>query len=216
MGGRIYPVNNPAAAPTKYGQASAAPKVHTIDLSTARTNEKFGLGGSFIWAYKASSKDAAAEIRFNNERSDAIEFKEGMIFAGFSFGEAYVTNTAQAGAYISFVCLHEDREIRALNPAVHLAEVDISKSTTFTSVADTAIVAAAAAVSILAASATRREVIIRNLTASAGDARIGDASTAAAQGLELSPGESLVLTTTAAVYAYSAAGCTLSICHVDD
>ena len=56
---------------------------------------------------------------------------------------------------------------------------------------------------IVAANPARREVLISNLELNAETIRIGDANAAASRGIELSPGSTIVLTTTAAIYGYN-------------
>ncbi len=86
--------------------------------------------------------------------------------------------------------------------------INISKASSFTSVADLAIVAGAAAVVIQAANSATREVIITNTGAN--DCRVGDAGTAVAEGTLLAVGQTIILDTAAVIYAFSTGGCTLS------
>lgn len=82
------------------------------------------------------------------------------------------------------------------------APLDIAKATGFTTNADLNIAGGAAAV-ILAANANRREAVITNPAASSSAFRIGDASVGAARGIELLPGATLVLETTAEIRAHN-------------
>ncbi len=56
---------------------------------------------------------------------------------------------------------------------------------------------------IVAANNDRKEVIISNLADNGGKMRIGDSNVSSTRGVELSPGQSITLTTTAAIYAYN-------------
>jgi hypothetical protein len=75
--------------------------------------------------------------------------------------------------------------------------------------ADAAITGAAAAAQILAANASRTTAWIANVGSNG--ARLGDANTAAAQGVALAAGATIAIETTAAIYAYSASGTTLAL-----
>jgi len=78
--------------------------------------------------------------------------------------------------------------------------------------------AATAVTQLVAANATRRELLIVNLAAGVETLRIGDSGAAAANGLPLDPGQSMTLTTTAAVYAYNpgAAAQSVALAEVND
>ena len=56
---------------------------------------------------------------------------------------------------------------------------------------------------ISAANASRREILITNLTSNSEYLRVGDSNAGAARGTELAPGQTVSLSTSAAVYAYN-------------
>jgi len=76
-------------------------------------------------------------------------------------------------------------------------------------VADNSI-AAGAQEQLVAADATRREVIISNLDTAA-TFRVGDVNAGVARGIPLAPGQTLILETTSAVYAYNTGGAAASL-----
>jgi acyl-coenzyme A thioesterase PaaI-like protein len=65
---------------------------------------------------------------------------------------------------------------------------------------------AAAVTQVVTASAGRKEIIISSLSTNAQTMRVGDVGAGATNGLPVSPGASVVLTTSAAVYVYNPAG----------
>jgi hypothetical protein len=95
-------------------------------------------------------------------------------------------------------------QVNAVGATLTATNVGINSLSALASVADIGIAATTQAV-VAAADATnkQREVIIKNLSGNTAAFRIGDASAAAAQGHELSPGEAITLDTLAAVYAFN-------------
>ena len=71
---------------------------------------------------------------------------------------------------------------------------------------------------VLAANTSRVEAIITNLAVNAQTMRIGDSNAGAARGIELAPGQTIVLTTTAAISAYNpgASAESLAVLEVTD
>lgn len=100
--------------------------------------------------------------------------------------------------------------------AAVVGSVVVVKAATLTSTADVALGAGAQTL-IKASSTNRREIIIKNLSGNASSIRIGENAAAAARGHELMPGESITLTTAAAVYAWNpGAGQSVSVLEVID
>ena len=81
-------------------------------------------------------------------------------------------------------------------------DVDVQAPLTITTTADNSI-AANTTEQILAVNADRKEAIVTNLYANTDPVRVGDASTGAARGIELSPGQSITLSTTASIYVHN-------------
>ncbi len=123
------------------------------------------------------------------------------------FGSVDVTSAAAqtVTAIISTVPVDYDRLTGSI-------AVTTTPPGTLDSLADDS-VAAATTELIAAADTDRHELIITNLAANTATFRIGDSGAGAANGVPLAPGETLVLNTSAAVYAYNpgAAAQTLAI-----
>lgn len=217
-GGRFYPVDEPAHAPARYGDYAPIPKVYRLDLGSARTNEKMGIGGSFIWAYKASGTGVSVDLKFNSQQADNMTFYVGTSLSGLKFSEVFVTHAAQAGGWIDFFVVDQGQNIRSLNPANVFTAVTITKPGDFATLADVTVTAAAAAAIVAAANATRKEIIIQSDPANTQEIRIGDSNTAAARGIVLEVGSTLILETTDVIYAYTGAGAdqTLHIAYTGD
>jgi hypothetical protein len=101
------------------------------------------------------------------------------------------------------VCVSEERQDDDSESVAVSVTATVAPGDTLETVADVSIGAAASAV-IVGADATRRVVIIKNLSSNTDAIRIGEAGgVGAARGHELEPGESIALATTSAVSAYN-------------
>jgi hypothetical protein len=176
-GGRLYPIDAPANAPARYGDYAPIPKIYRVDLGSARDNEKMGIGGSFIWAYKASGTGVAVDLKFNSQQADDMTFYVGTSLGGLKFSEVYVSNDAQAGAWIDFFVIDQGENISSLNPANVFTSVSLANQSTLASVADVTVTAAAAAAVVLAANADRKTALIQSQATNTQDVRLGDSNT---------------------------------------
>jgi len=196
----------PAPSLPDFGLSAAVWSTRVIDLSTARDEEKIEIGGTFLWAIDASDLAAEMEIRLNSPRSDKMTWKKSQWISKAPFGRIIVTNAAQAGKSITLAYTIEGKDnIIVGNPADAASEVTVTKSNTLDSHGDVTL-AATATTLILAADTDRREIIITNLVGNPETLRIGDSGAAAANGDPLAPGETIILTTTDAVYGYNPGG----------
>lgn len=73
---------------------------------------------------------------------------------------------------------------------------------------------AAATTSIIAANANRREVLITNKSTNTASIRVGDASAGATRGIEVQPGQTASIESTAEVFAYSVPAQSVGILEV--
>lgn len=92
-------------------------------------------------------------------------------------------------------------------------EVAIPSPESFESIAD---VTVGSGTEILAANSNRKEAIIAALSSNALVVRIGDSGVAVGNGLELSPGQSVVLTTQAAIYGQSSGSQKVCVAYTED
>ena len=205
MGGRSFPIDAPANAPARYGAFSPVPKIYRIDLGAARDREKSGMGGSFIWGYKASGTGVSVDIRFNSQQADPMTFYVGTSLQGLKFSEVYISNDAQAGGWIDFLVVDQGEQITGLNPANVFTAVTVTKATDYHAHSDVTLVAAATTL-IDAADATRRTIIVQSLPSNTQDIRVGSAVAGATRGILLQPGDIITIDCTDAVYGYTAAG----------
>jgi len=209
-------------APPEYGIDANAVKLKTIDLTLARgTPQRIEIAGSMIWAVSATSLSALMTIYIGDAMlsSDGLPVGQGFFLRGIRFSRLYITNTAQAGETITLVVVDEGPDnIQIENPMITAQLVTLTKATVLDTAADVVLVAAAAAAIVLPANANRREAIVCSLAANTQTIRIGDANTGAARGAEISPGQSITLETTEAIYGYTGAGVnqTLAILWTED
>lgn len=167
-------------------------------------------GGNFFFLLEASTP---VDIRFFRNGS-AIGRPVLAMEAGYERsipeGFDYVEITSAGAQSIKFMSLQGEARTNR-----QVGAVDINSPAAWASVADASITGLAAAASILAANAQRREAIITSLSSNGADVRIGDSNVGAARGSVLEPGGSMVVATTAEVFAYSAAAATLAITYTE-
>lgn len=187
-----------------FGSGKTILQVVTIDLTNSRDSIEFDFGAAnFLWAIEATDDTANIEIAYNTQRSGKVPWKKGQAISGrdFNFAKVFLTNVAQSGKSITFVYGFSDNPTEFINAVESLATVNIAKSDSFTSTADTNVLTGATT-QILAADTTRVEAIVTN-TSPTDTVRIGDSSVAAARGTPLGPEQTIILTTTAAIHIHN-------------
>lgn len=199
---RIYPVPDEGQSLPRFGSDANSIRTFKVLLENAQSGVKLPFGGSFLWAVDASSLNAKANIAFKQDSTDfGVPFKQGTMVRGVKFAEVFVTNTAQAGEWILFMVVVEDFDnVQIQNPGALFTGVTISKATVLSDAADKSLPATGVVTQIIAANASRRSVILKSANANTDTVRIGSSSITASRGIELSPGDSVTLDTTAAIY----------------
>lgn len=151
----------------------------------------------------ARVKSADAEINLRFENKDGRVIADLNLTAGMRCTLPEVFETIRvgnsSGSSVDAVVLVGFGDV---DDAAVVGEVDVSVSGSIDSVADVSIATVTTA-QIVAANVARREVMITNLAANTANFRIGDSGAGAANGIELQPGQTITLTTTAAVYGYN-------------
>lgn len=96
--------------------------------------------------------------------------------------------------------------VNAIGAVLTATDVGVLSPTTLADIADVSVLAGATTQVVAAAAGgvVEREIVLKNLMANAAAFRVGAATAGAARGIELLPGEAIVLNTRAAVYAYNA------------
>lgn len=202
--GRFVPIANTGQAPPGFGDEAVRFGTITIPLDDARDKVAFQIGGNLLWAVDASSIAAALNVHFQEQRSDPIPYKRGLMIRGARFDKIYVSNASQPGASITLAYTTErEGRVQVENPAAQFNDVDLSKAGGLATTADVSIATVTTA-QVLAANANRREAVITNLQTNASEVRVGDSNAGVTRGTPLQPGDSIVLTTTAAIHVYNA------------
>jgi len=207
--GNITPITPGAQAPREYGLDANVLQTIPFALDAARDKERLEFGGSMIWAYAASSLTAQIDIHINTQQSHPITFQKGMMMRGVPFSRLFITHAAQAGESITLIIavegeseIKERRRIQVENAAEGYTAVTLAKATDLQTIADVTL-GAAATTQILAANALRRVVFISNLIGNTQTFRIGDNNAAAARGVPLAPGETIIVSGTDTIYGYN-------------
>lgn len=204
-GGTLLPHATPVEAPPAYGVDPNRILIVTFPLDDARDIERYFTGAcNFIWALEATSLTASISLRFQSQRqSSVVPFSQGQWIKGIRFDTLFLTNTAQAGASITFFMLREGPDsIDAFNPSAAAATVNLALPTVIDTVADVSL-ATAATTQILPALATRHNTQVSNLSGNPREIRIGDLNTGAARGRELNPGETILIEGTEAIHGFN-------------
>lgn len=139
-----------------------------------------------------------------------------MIQIRFGYGQIKTAQDGQAVSIVGAVSVDDSTPIDVnitAQPAITVSAT-VNQSNQISTAPDVSTVAATATV-IAAANAARKELMIKNPSSNAESVRIGGMNVAANRGFELEPGESTILTTTAAVYAYCSAVQPLSITELE-
>ena len=190
-------------APDQYGDNQNYIGVQRILLDSARSQEKISITGSFLYAIAASSKTATMSIELHNQSKGLIPFLEGQFIGGIPYGQIYITNAAQAGEWIDLMYGVEIAGgLQVQNPANQFSSISLLKGATNSDPVDITTTGAAAAVQMVAADATRRRLIVYADTANANTLRVGGSDVDATHGIPLAPGQSIEISSTAAVYVY--------------
>ncbi len=182
----------------------------SIDLSSAGSeviSQRIGLF-AFIRAEDSGGTlqlDAKIEVALGDETDDFFPMSVGQRVKAEGLDKITIKWDAQASVVKADFFTSIDPALVDLvpEPAAKLivGSTKIDVGNTITSVADVVLVGLAAT-QILAAKTTRREAIITNLAANIRTMRIADSNAAAARGIPLAPGETIILTTTAAIHGF--------------
>ena len=198
----VRPLSPPRDAARRFGEEAHQFFTLTLDLATERGEEEVKITGTILWAISASDLDASATVKFNTQAGEGVVFQRGLSIRGMRYDRLFITNAAQAGKTITLFYGREHTEgIQIDNALIGFQNIKIDQPDTITSITDIALVGLATT-QILAAKPTRREAIITNLAANVQTMRIGDSNAGATRGIPLAPGDTLILTTTAAIHGF--------------
>ena len=198
----VRPIPPPRDAARRFGEEAHQFFTVTLDLANARTEAELKITGTILWALSASDLDASVTVKFNTQAAEGIIFQRGLSIRGMRYDRLFVTNTVQAGKTLTLFYGREHAEgIQVDNALIGFQNIKIDQPDTITSFTDVALVGLATT-QILTAKSARREAIITNLAANVQTMRIADSNAAAARGIPLAPGQTLILTTTAAIHGY--------------
>ena len=188
-----------------------------IPLDVADTLNAEGISFTYLRVSDSSDANANVQLIFANLDNPGITLKRGIRLENFAIRSAKVwfTNTAQPGKFVEIEYWGGPPvgPPRIVNEGL-IIDVVASKAATFDSFADVAI-AAAATTQVLGVDTARRETIITNLAGNTVSFRIGDAGANATNGIELPPGSTIILATSAAVFAHNPGGVTQSLARAE-
>jgi len=171
---------------------------------TANTGQNIHAVGRFIWL-----KSATGQVLVKSDRGETAVLTAGdFVRMDKSFTEFFVTDESGAQNDVTFN-ISEQGEAGLYTTAVNLqvpgSLIDIADK----------LLTAATATLVLAANANRNEAIITGDAGNANSTRIGSSAVAANRGTPLAPGQTIILDTTAAIYAFNAAAEYLNVGYTE-
>jgi len=193
-GQRYTPDATPRRGAPGFGTDANSVGMRTIDLGTARDLEEVNLTGTFLWAYNASDLDASIDVHFQDQSGRPVTFQKGLLIRGVRFDRLFISNTAQAGKYVTFMYLVERGEggVSVENPLVAFQNVTLNKPDTLAGSGDQAV--STASTDTLAANAGRRELTVQADDGNTGPVYLRDSSGNAFA--KLSPGDAVTVSVT--------------------
>lgn len=173
----------------------------TIALDSAQDKVKLDVGGAWIWCIDTQGTDASVDVYFNSASGDPMTFQRGQLLAGKRFHTLYVSNTAQAGASVTFH-ISLDPHLLIQNSVSIAGLTQLVRAGTF---AHNVVSVGVAATAIVAADANRYRAWIQSAQTNTDLIYVGNTAgvTTANAGMVLAPGEGEWFEGSDAVYAIS-------------
>jgi|LGVF01.1.fsa_nt_gb hypothetical protein len=196
---RIYGKNVVPDAPLEFGIEANIVKTRVIDLGIARNLECQEIGGSCLWGIDASNNTCYVDARLNDQLRDPVRVRNGFFIRGVPFSRLYLTNPAQAGLSITLFFAAENADnIQVENPSGMFNEVDLTKSNNVLESGDMNL--GVGRTEVCAAENNRRVLFVTNILGGGGTVRVGRAAdVTATRGTPLALGETMIISTTAAI-----------------
>ena len=219
--GQNYPVSYNGAAPLEYGEGAPRIGVKTIALDSTTVDKEYEIGGNVLWVPTASDISATISIKYQDQVNDGITLQQGSFIAGPSFSRLYISWSAQAGETITLLYTKDtaSRPFRIENAiynftgvtvsgTVDVREASMSWGYTFTDIS----INATTSQQIGTSNPLYREYIVSNPASNTTYFKLGFNAAGAAQGIPLYPGDTIVLTSSEALFAYNAHSGAQTIC----
>lgn len=153
--------------------------------------------------------DAAFEIGF--DKGDTYHLEAGLEVVTEGFSEVHLQNSQPSENTLRLA--FSIKGVRDARLTVS-SSLSIAGASLISDVADVTLTAAVATL-VAAAKTSRKSVLVTNLANNAKAVRVGSANVGASRGIEVSPGQTATLDTTAAVYAYCETAQALAVLELD-
>lgn len=162
--------------------------------------------GNAIWEL-SSRQGVKVDETFDSVTVENISGVSEEIKLRAGFGQLIVSGEGQAVEVTNAVSIDDAVPLKVKINGEEIAN-------TITDAVDVTLTAAVATV-LAAANTGRKELLVKNPSSNTDTIRVGSGSVAASRGHPLEPGESIVLTVTAAVYGYCANAVSLSVTELE-
>lgn len=199
--GEFFPSDRPRGGTPETAELSGGARVRTVTLplDTAMDNFELIVKGNQLWAVDASDLDVAINVKYNEQSGQGIPIAKGFALKGVPFNKIYITSAAQAGKTITLLTTFiSGAPVEFVNPTNSANEVKLLKGSTFRNSFPSQ---SAANVSTIAADNDRIGLMLTSWPGNDQEIYVGatnNATTLLNEGLEVSPGDSLVFTEAAA------------------
>jgi hypothetical protein len=214
--GRTTPGPAPVNAVPRIDAFSNLPELKTIriDLTAAQGDVEYIIAGNFFWVYTASDTTANANVTFGfkNSKSNQLNIRAGFQLKGVEFGKITINSSAftPAGRYIEIMYGSIDNfaAFATENSAFVFNEILTKSPPVLLTTTDLSITATTQAL-LLSENLSRVEAFISNNGSS--DIRVGDVNTGASRGVKVTPGATVIITSSAALYAYNTGAAAVTV-----
>lgn len=156
-------------------------------------------GGNFIRVRQSDQTFTILlddDVELKAEQNDVFQLTDDDEFKSLA-----VIN--DSGANLTFQLEIGYGEVKTNNVSISgTLKAALQGHSTLSSAADDSIAATSTEL-VLASNTNRKEALITNLSSNAGNIRVGDSNAGASRGVEVSPGQTVTLSTTAAIYVYN-------------
>jgi hypothetical protein len=93
-----------APAPASTQTVPGSIKKLELDLTVARTDAVFDIGGDVVWFFNSTASTDVVGVRIN-DNSDVVDFSPGNAIGGYRFSRLKITNGAISGGHTAVLLI---------------------------------------------------------------------------------------------------------------
>lgn len=124
--GQVFPVAFEGQARDEFGTRSNRIGIIRLNLDEARESQELNIGGTMLWAIRASSNGAECTVQFQDYTSARVPYSVNQSIRGLRYSQLYISNNVQAGEWIEFLyAVESEGQLQIENPAQQVAVVTV-------------------------------------------------------------------------------------------